>query len=105
MSFCLRDSERMPASYGTFHQPEYYGACSKWAPQGISVGWVDIYQSFLAGQSLRLPNRSRNGLYCLKTTVDPGNKLIESENYDNSSLRAFTLTGDRIQYRRSARCR
>ena len=104
MSFCLRDSARIPASYGTFHQRERYGACSKWSPQGISVGWVDIYQSFLAGQALRLPARARDGLYCLRTKVDPTDQLVESDNGDNTSLRAFTLTGDRIRYRRSSRC-
>jgi len=104
MSFCLRDSKRVPAEYGRFHQPETYGACSRHSPQGISPGWVDVYQSFLAGQALRLPRHARGGLYCLSIRVDPSNMLEESKERDNSSMRAFSLHGDRIRYRRVSRC-
>ncbi len=52
MSFCLRDSKRVPEAYGTFRYAEHYGKCSRYSPQGISVGWVDVYQSYLAGQAL-----------------------------------------------------
>jgi hypothetical protein len=104
MSFCLRDSERVPARYGTFHQPEFYGACSKYSPQGISVGWVDIYQSFLAGQALKLPRNTRNGLYCLMIRVDPKDQLLEGNDRDNTSMRAFRLQGDRIAVRPARRC-
>lgn len=104
MSFCLRDSRRIPQQYGTYQQSEFYGACSKFSPQGISVGWVDVYQSFLAGQALRLPANARDGLYCLKIKVDPKNQLVESNDRDNTSMRAFTLTGDRVRFRRANRC-
>ena len=104
MSFCLRDSRRLPARYGRYHQPQFYGACSRRSPQGISTGWVDVYQSFLASQSLRLPARARNGLYCLKIRVDPRNLLVESDDTDNTSVRAFSLRGDRVTYRRTNRC-
>lgn len=104
MSFCLRDSRRLPTSYGTFKYPQHYGACSRYSPQGISVGWVDIYQSFLAGQAIRLPRRAEDGLYCLRTKVDPKNSLVESDDGDNVSVRAFRLEGDRIRYRDSRRC-
>jgi hypothetical protein len=104
MSFCLRDSRRVPQSYGTYHQPEFYGACSKHSPQGISVGWVDVYQSFLAGQALRLPQAAGNGLYCLQIKVDPRNQLLESDDGDNTSMRAFTLRGDRIAFQPASRC-
>ena len=104
MSFCLRDSRRVPAEYGRFHHAEFYGACSKTSPQGISVGWVDVYQSFLAGQALKLPDRARDGLYCLKIKVDPRNQLLESDDDDNTSIRAFSLRGDAITFRRAGRC-
>ena len=105
MSFCLRDSRPVPASYGSFNQPQHYGACSKYSPQGISTGWVDVYQSFLAGQALRLPRDARDGLYCLRIRVDPKNQLVESDDHDNTSMRAFTLAGDAITFRRVRRCR
>ena len=104
MSFCLRDSKRVPAAYGTFPYPQRYGACSRSSPQGISVGWVDVYQSYLAGQAIRLPKRMGAGLYCLRIKVDPKDQLLETRNNDNSSVRAFFLRGDRVSYRDPVKC-
>ena len=105
VSFCLRDSARVPARYGSWDYPVTYGACSKQSPQGISVGWVDIYQSFLAGQYLRLPRNLKPGLYCLETIVDPIDQLAESDNTNNSSLRALSIRGNRVEPRPTKRCR
>ncbi len=105
MSFCLRDSKRVPAAYGSFRYAQHYGACSRYSPQGISIGWADVYQSYLAGQAIRLPRSMGNGLYCLRVTVDPKDELVETRNNNNSSLRAFSLSGDKVIYRDSARCR
>ena len=105
MSFCLRDSKRVPAAYGTFNHAQHYGKCSRRSPQGISVGWVDVYQSFLAGQALRLPRRMDDGLYCLRIQVDPKDQLAETRDNDNGSVRAFFMRGDKISFRDSARCR
>ena len=104
MSFCLRDSRRIPNEYGTFKQNDFYGECSQNSPQGISNGWIDVYQSYLAGQALRLPLSVRDGRYCLEITVDPQNQLLEGNDEDNTSMRAFTLVGNRITYQRSERC-
>jgi hypothetical protein len=105
MSFCLRDSREVPDSYGTFNYPEHYGACSRYSPQGISIGWVDVYQSYLAGQALKLPARAGDGLYCLQIKVDPTDAIRESDDADNTSLRAFRLSGDRIRVVPTSRCR
>lgn len=105
MSFCLRDSRRVPSSYGTFRYAEHYGACSRTSPQGISIGWADVYQSDLAGQALLLPPGMGDGLYCLRVKVDPRDQLLETRDNNNSSLRAFYLRGDTIRYRDSATCR
>lgn len=104
MSFCLRDSRRLPEAYGTWSYPQTYGACSKYSPQGISIGWVDVYQSFLAGQAIGLPDNATDGLYCLRIKVDPRDMLHESNDDDNTSVRAFRLDGDRIRIRDSRRC-
>jgi hypothetical protein len=104
MSFCLRDSRRVPAHMGEFNYAERYGACSRNSPQGISVGWVDVYQSYLAGQAIKLPRRMGDGLYCLRIKVDPQDQLLETDEKDNSSVRAFFMRGDRISYRDSEKC-
>jgi hypothetical protein len=105
MSFCLRDSDRVPAHYDVTEHAERYGACSRRSPQGISIGWVDVYQSFLAGQAIRLSRRMRDGLYCLHLRVDPEDLLVETDDGDNTSMRAFVLRGSQVAYRDSRRCR
>ena len=105
VSFCLRDSDRMPQGYGQWAYPLSYGACSKWTPQGISVGWMDIYQSFLAGQNLRLPAGLEDGVYCLETVVDPINQLTEADDTNNTSVRAVAIRGNRAVPRPTSLCR
>ena len=96
VSFCLRDTARVPARYGEFGYDLAYGSCTKRSPQGISIGWMDIYQSFLAGQALRLPDDLPNGLYCLETVVDPIDQLVETDNVNNSSVRALRIHGTKV---------
>jgi hypothetical protein len=95
VSFCLRDSVRVPAAMGEFHHGRYYGDCSLNRAEGITVGWADVYESFLSGQSLRLPPRVRSGVYCLSVKVDPKGLLYESDEGNNLSYRAFRIKGAR----------
>jgi Lysyl oxidase len=95
-SFCLRDSERVPAHFGTFHAPPYYGDCSRDTPQGITSGWADLYEAFLAGQSLDLPNGLPDHVYCLGVRVDPRDELRESDETNNLSARAIRIDGDHV---------
>jgi hypothetical protein len=104
VSFCLRDTARLPLRYGFFTYPEAYGACTRTSPQGISVGWMDIYQSFLPGQSLLLPPGLPNGLYCLTTVVDPIDQLLEVNNTNNGAVRALAIHGNRVRSRPATRC-
>jgi hypothetical protein len=97
-SFCLRDSERVPKRLGTFNAPLFYGACSRDRRMGVNVGWSDVYQSFLDGQSLLLGTRARvpNGRYCLSLRVDPKDTLRESNEGDNLSQRAIRIRGKSV---------
>jgi hypothetical protein len=104
VSFCLRDIARLPASYGTWNYGSAYGACSKYSSQGISVGWMDVYRSYLAGQALLLPRNLPNGVYCLVTVVDPSNRLLESNNRNNGSVRALRIRGNSVTRAEQARC-
>lgn len=105
MSFCLRDSARVPASFGSWNYPRFYGACSQNAPMGVSIGWADIYQSFLDGQSLRLPAGLPNGRYCLRIRVDPTNLLKETNERDNESERAIRIIGRKVALAPNRLCR
>jgi len=89
-SFCLRDSERTPEHLGDYDRPMFYGACSRDQPMGVNIGWADVYQSFLDGQSLNLA-RVPNGRYCLTIRVDPRDRLRESDERDNVSQRAIRI--------------
>ena len=104
-SFCLRDSRRVPDRWATRNYPLYYGACSQHSHQGISIGWTDIYGNYLPGQSLKLPGAMPNGLYCLRTTVDPKNQLEESDDTDNHSVRSVRIRGDHVTAKPTRRCR
>jgi hypothetical protein len=95
VSFCLRDSRRVPSHVGEFHYRAHYGDCSLGRPEGISVGWADVYQWFLSGQSLVLPPRVRSDVYCLSIRVDPKQLLYESDETNNLSFRAFRIRGGR----------
>jgi hypothetical protein len=104
VSFCLRDTARLPLRYGFFTYPEAYGKCTRRSPQGISVGWMDIYQSFLAGQSVVLPPGLPDGLYCLTTVVDPIDQLLEVNNTNNGAVRALAIHGTKVRTRPATRC-
>jgi hypothetical protein len=91
-SFCLRDSRRAPVPWGAARRYEsHYGACDVDNPQGIMIGWADVYQSFLPGQALQLPEGMPNGRYCVRVTVDPLDQLWETDDTDNSSVRAVRI--------------
>jgi hypothetical protein len=104
MSFCLRDSRRAPARWSAAHYAEFYGECSQSTPQGVSIGWVDVYQNFLPGQSIRVPDSVRDGTYCLRSTVDPLDALRETDDRNNTSVRAMALRGMRVAARPTRRC-
>jgi Lysyl oxidase len=88
VSFCLRDSARLPSATA----PAFYLACSQDGRKGISVGWSDLYESFLPGQSLRLPKRVGGHTYCLWQQADPLDIFRESNEADNTSVRAIRIT-------------
>ena len=50
--------------------------------QGISVGWADVYDRGLEGQSIEITNVP-DGNYWLEVVVDPDNHIIESNENNN----------------------
>jgi len=50
--------------------------------QGLSPGWVDLYQWYLPGQYLEVSGVP-NGVYILETRIDPDGEIIESEERNN----------------------
>ena len=75
VSFCLLDS--VAANLNLEHaEPRTFTQCGVDIPQGISVGWADVYRWNLPGQSLDITGLS-NGTYWLVSTADPFDLLAE----------------------------
>ncbi len=80
VSFCLLDVQRYDNSGPS--SPNFL-TCGQ--VQGISVGWADVYDRGLPGQSIDI-SAVANGTYWLEVVVDPDNHLLES-NEDNNTTR------------------
>jgi hypothetical protein len=59
--------------------------------QGLSPGWVDIYEWNLPGQYIDVDGLA-NGDYVLETIVDPDNKIKESDETNNCGTVLIRLT-------------
>jgi hypothetical protein len=84
-AFCLVD-------FGTFDEtlPGYSDSsvypdpgCGDAEPQGLSIGWYDIYRVGLAGQQINISGLAA-GNYCVRQTVDGGNSIDEVSDANNS---------------------
>jgi hypothetical protein len=58
--------------------------------QGISVGWVDVYEYDLPGQALVI-NQIRDGVYALRSVADPDGVLIEHNRANNAAVLYFLI--------------
>jgi Ca2+-binding RTX toxin-like protein len=79
VSFCLLDVERYDGSGAA--SPHFLN-CGQ--VQGISVGWADVYDRGLPGQSIDITGIA-DGQYWLEVVVDPLNQLLESDETNNSA--------------------
>jgi hypothetical protein len=95
VSFCLIDSIPFdPALLGQPADP-YYTTCDEDATEGISVGWHDVYASYLPGQAIDIQGLP-DGNYCLAIKVDPSNLLVESNELNNETRRGITIAGSSV---------
>ena len=79
VSYCLRDIYRGAEA----EQIDRAGftSCSP-VRQGLSVGWTDVYQYYLAGQSIDITGL-KDGTYALMSIADPFNLIQESDETNN----------------------
>ncbi len=107
LSFCLLDLSNCTSSNGhcvdsnntvltSANMPNYglgggqYG-CSQ-TLQGISAGYVDIYNQSLDGMYITIPPGTCNGQYYIVVQLDPNNNFLESDESNNVIAVPFTLT-------------
>jgi hypothetical protein len=90
VSFCLTDIGLFDSSLEHAGK-ETYIPCDATDPQGISVGWADVYAWDLYGQSLDITGLPE-GDYWLVSTADPDNVLDEGGGAaENNNTGAFKV--------------
>jgi hypothetical protein len=76
VSFCIRDDVLVSGSLAHAASSESYTNCNQTNPQGISVGWADVYPWSLPDQDVDITGIP-DGDYWLIATADPDNLLNE----------------------------
>ncbi len=93
VSYCLRDTGRSTLAFAS-REPEYLECEAEL--QGISPGWVDSYTYEMPGQSVDITDLS-DGFYAVQSLVDPSDRFLETNEFNNSSLVYFELKEDRVR--------
>lgn len=65
-------------------------------PEGISVGWADVYARNLADQWIDITG-VRDGKYWLEVTVDPNGLIAESDETNNVTYVKVILKGSHVK--------
>jgi hypothetical protein len=95
LTFCVMDTDRINTKMVGAPKRAVYSSCGV-TKQGMSVGWGDSYRYYLNGQFIDITGLP-NGDYRLVINVDPKNKLIETNDSDNSSSVNIRISGDSVQ--------
>jgi subtilisin-like proprotein convertase family protein len=96
ISFCLIDITR----YDDDAPSSNYGSCG--TTQGVSAGWSDVYGRGLADQWINISGID-DGDYYLEVVTDPEDKLLESDETNNTTIITITIedgpgnNGDRLE--------
>ncbi len=92
VSYCLRDIRR--SSEAERIDQAGFTSCSP-VRQGLSVGWTDVYQYYLAGQSIDITGLE-DGTYALMSTADPHNLIWESDETNNGVVIYLEILGTKV---------
>ena len=60
------------------------------------MGWIDIYRQYLAGQKIDITSLP-NGIYALRSTVNPENNLMETSRENNTAILYIGIEDDRVK--------
>lgn len=82
-SFCIIELRRYDSSLPGHNDPPGYNSCGQ--VQGLRPGWSDVYGSSLYGQVIDLTGVA-DGIYYLEGDIDPDNKILESNEENNSVM-------------------
>ncbi len=76
--------------------PATSGGSSPVLRQGMSVGWADVYNWFLADQYIEVSGVP-DGDYLLETIADPDGLVLEADEDNNRSFTHIRICGDRSE--------
>ena len=93
VSFCMIDTTRVTSTL-QHSSAKTYSACTRDQAQGISVGWADTYGWRLPGQSIDVSNLP-DGTYWLVSTADPGGRLLETNDGNNTAAIRVVIKGNK----------
>jgi hypothetical protein len=80
-SFCILDLAVHDRNLPGFNPAGEFRSCST-TIQGLSVGWLDIYDKSLPGQNIDITDVP-DGFYWLESMVDPDNTILEANEENN----------------------
>jgi len=89
-SFCIMDTTKVDARLPGAPNKAVYGGCNA-VVQGMSVGWGDTYGWQLAGQAIDLTGNP-DGQYELTVAFDPDNRLLETNDADNTACVLLSIS-------------
>ena len=98
VGYCLIDVDPFekitgePAGF-PLNAPQFTGCI--WTRQGLTTGWTDSYKSHIGGQYVDISHLP-NGVYALKSTVNPDGIIQEMSRGNNSAIIYFAFEGDKI---------
>jgi hypothetical protein len=103
VSSCVLDTRhRLPKAPGSPSRKHYY-SCRRDSVGGISIGWGDVYGARITGQELEVTPLP-DGVYCLRSYADPENRLLESDEQNNSRGTRILLRGNTSLWKPYRRC-
>ncbi len=100
-SFCLRDDapffdDPRPEKWADF---PVFGECNA-SVQGISPGWIDIYDSNTPGQLIDITGLP-DGAYALVSRANPDGVVYEPDIRNNIDITLIEISGDQVFLMRS----
>ena len=101
VSACVLDTERRRPKLLGSPRRKYYGSgarsCRRDSVGGISIGWGDRYGARVSGQALDVTTLG-DGVYCLISRADPENRLLESNERNNTRTTRIVLHGKDLDW-------
>jgi hypothetical protein len=94
VSYCLRDNT--PSGDPSSAPAAVYTDCDG-ELQGISTGWIDIYEFDLAGQVVDI-STVPDGVYALRSIADPENQLRELDDANNAAMVYIQISGNQVRF-------